>query len=316
MTEEESIMSAQGTPYERIASAHSGDWYKVRGQIVTASKVPALLGLDAYRSALEQWLVDAGYEDPDEDEGEDTDDAEFGLRFEQPIREAYEARAGRLTAPAGLLLRSTQYANLGATLDAWVDMGGVSCPLEIKTTNRRKEWEDGVPDYVMAQVQTQMLVTGTEMASIAVLFKAYNYRFWYVDVEADPEMQKQILEVVADHQRRIREDDPPPPDGSDSAERALARLYEDAQHESAVNASDEVQWKTDRLQEVDAQLSELNAERKRLRQEIKAELGEHERMILPDGRSWSWKLQQRKGYWVEPKSFRQLRFHKSPRRKS
>src|SRR3990167_1891809 len=102
--------------YETIIHASDPAYWTERAKLVTASKMAAILGRNPYRSALEQYLVDAGLKAED-DAGEA---AEWGQRLEAVVAEAYGAKTGRTVRMAGQLLRSTRYPWMGATLDAWV----------------------------------------------------------------------------------------------------------------------------------------------------------------------------------------------------
>lgn len=282
---EESILSAQGTPPQHV---------------VTASKVATILGRNPYRSRLEQWLIDTGQVEPDE-AGEA---AEWGLRLEPVILDAYRERTGRDAQSDQQTRHSSSFPWLGATLDAWSE--GV--PLELKTAGamRASDWDDGVPEYYRPQVQTQMIVAGTSMAFVAALLGGQ--RLVIHDMEWDDELAAEILRETREYARQVDEWEPPAPDGSESAQRALLRLYPEESEGKMVTLSSSALEAHETLQDVERDIKRLESQKKSLRQQIEAELGDAERGVLPGGQyAWAWTTVHRKGYEVQPTSYRQLK---------
>lgn len=303
----EAAEQTETAPYVVMADASDPTaWHAAREGLVTASRVAAVLGLDPHCSALERWLMDTGQQ---EDDVGDSEAVYWGNKLEEVIRQAYEERTERPTKPAQRLLRSTQYPWLGATLDAWwQDEDGLWWPLEVKTGGhwRGSDWDLGVPDYYMPQVQTQMLVTGTERAAVAGLIGGQ--RPIFVDVERDEEMCARIVEATREYARCVEDWEPPAPDGSDSAGRALLQLYPEADGEKSVMLGDDAVQITERLDEINAQMRALGKEKDALRQQIQAAIGDAEIGLLPQGKKcWAWRTQHRRAYTVDEKTMRVLR---------
>ena len=197
-------------------------WLEERNNLVTASDVACLLGVNPYKSALELYLEKTGQREPFA--GNET--TEWGLLLEPVIIEEYERRTQRIAIRDGKLLRSNAYPFLGCTMDGrWRKQlqDAPWHPLEIKTTgaHRADDWDEGVPEYYLPQVQAQMIVTDTPMASVACLIGGQ--RMVWCDVERDDEMCVEIISAASDFMHAVETENPPP----SSDPKALAELYGD-----------------------------------------------------------------------------------------
>jgi predicted phage-related endonuclease len=219
----------------------------------------------------------------------------WGLAQEPNLRRWYTEHTGLPCIPDGWLYRSREFPFLGATPDGWTMLpGGLCIPVELKTANAyaEEDWSNGVPAYYMPQVQQQMLVLGAVKARVVVCFGG-NHGAW-IEVERDPEVCERIVAEAREFWRKVNENERPDPDGSESCAAALSALFPlDPQAPPVELGQAGVTW-TDRLEEIDASLATLNAERDTLRQNITAEIGSSSRGILPGGLG-SWTLRRGKG---------------------
>lgn len=155
-------------PYEVVGSqADYEHWKKMRYEGVSASNVATVLGLNKYNK-----------ETPDEfaynfahrvDTYTDSPSAEAGRRLERPILDWAQDISGREIVSWQELLRSKTHPWIIATPDGVTTEDGIGNVLvECKTHSvyTAKDWKQGVPDSYVAQVQTQMLVTGYRHAIV------------------------------------------------------------------------------------------------------------------------------------------------------
>lgn len=271
--------------------------------MITASDVPAIMGLSPYVSPLALYCRRQGILPPD-DLGEP---GKWGLRLETAIREAYAEETGRPTREAQVLLRSTEHPHLGATCDAWTTIRTDNDPLELKTTNafNASDWAEGTPSYYMPQIQTQILVAGADVASAAVLIGGQKFR-WF-DIERDDAMIREIIEITRDFQRRLDLKDPPPPTGDDSSMDALRAMFPQEYEGKRIELPDAAQALDERIAELGSVASAAEKERGLLKQQLAAMIGDAEEAYLPNGVKWSWKTTERKPYTVEAQTRRELR---------
>jgi predicted phage-related endonuclease len=105
-------------------------------------------------------------------------------------------------------------------------MGAVDVQiLECKTAGEfgARLWRDGVPDYVVCQVQHQLAVTGKAAADVCVLVCGQEIRIHRI--ERDDVLIRRLIELERQFWHYVETDTPPPADGSASAETALRCLY-------------------------------------------------------------------------------------------
>ena len=146
-----------------------------------------------------------------------------GNRFEDVVADIYEEETGRKIRRIG-----TRYHSEFAFMLCHLDRQIISDPrgpgsLQIKTTRLKQEWEEGIPDHVMVQVQHELAVTGYSWASVAVLFDLDDFR--YFDVERDNELIEYLITIERRVWTMVESGETPPivwaPDSAD----LIKRLY-------------------------------------------------------------------------------------------
>lgn len=298
-------------PFEVVcSSADRKAWLQARLTGIGASDMPAILGKSRYMSELELFLLKTGQVAYEED---DSEAAEWGHALEGKILEAFARRSKRIVTPAGSLLRSKDHPWALCTLDGWQVVPGRvrAVPVECKLTGAfGRDWDDGVPEYFMPQVQQQMLVTGADMASFAVLINGT--RLVFADVDRDDGMIAEIIEAGERFWSAVQGvGDAPLPDGSESAGWALKTLYGNSDPDKTVVLDWECSDLSARADDVDAQIKTLEAERERIRQTLQQRMGTAELAVLPGERGgWTWKTQTRAAYEVKAAEFRVMRRQK------
>lgn len=301
-------------PYEVLCDTAEGreQWLRSRHAGIGASEIAAVLGESPFLSALELYSIKIERYERDLSEVESV---YWGNKLEPTIIEAYSERTGRSTRRAGQLLRSAEHPWALCTLDGetWTGASNDAWPLEIKNVSGFKgdEWSDGPPPHYYLQVQQQMLVTGAQRATIVALLGGQ--RMVWADVPRDETTIRKIVYHGERFWQRVLNRDVPAPDGSDGARKALAAIYPEGSGivvlpATAAEAADEIEC--------------LKAERKRigdkldlLENTVRAAIGDAEVGVLPDGRSFSFKLQHRSEFTVAASSFRVLRLHQPKKRK-
>jgi len=165
---------------------------------VTASEMGALLPcghrFTSKGEIYARLVFGIGELDPDAEDIPPSQSAEWGSILEEPI-----LRFG--CEEFGLRVRHNTTARLHKTLpiiatpDAYVP--GEPALVEVKTVSWQvwnDLWVEGVPPYIMAQVQTQLLVTGRQWCHVWVLVSGSRFESFLI--EADPEWQQAIEYAV------------------------------------------------------------------------------------------------------------------------
>ena len=223
--------------------ADAAAWHALRAQHVGASEVSILFGVAPpyMPGPWALWQVKAGRAPAPQVDNQRT---RWGLLLEDAIAAAAAEREGWCIEP-GIY---ASLGGLGATLDRLIaspgerdqDFDGPGV-LELKNVDwivHRRQWGDEPPAHILLQLQAQLAATGRSWGAVAALvggndLQVYRYR-------ARPKLQAEILRRVADFWQSIRENRPPPVDGSDDAARILRILEPEIVDEPAdLSASNE-----------------------------------------------------------------------------
>jgi putative phage-type endonuclease len=266
-------------PFTVVCSSGDRDlWLQQRLTGIGASEISAVMGCNRYEAALHLYARKIRALGVGEDEiGEP---AYWGSRLERLVADEFSIRTGLQHEWQGDLLRSTIYPWALCTLDGLVVAEGL--PLECKTTTvyLEDDWADGTPHYYVLQCQQQMLVTGAARCYVACLIGGQ--RFVWDIVERDEALISQLIAAGTEFWRRVQEQDPPAPDGSDSAEQALRALTKERDEElehrieldaglsNVAEALEQVKWQH---KDASASVKELEAKRKQLQQTIRLAMG-------------------------------------------
>jgi len=304
-------------PYEVLCDTDDEpEWLSARFAGLGASEIGAVVGMDHRSSPLKLFLEKTGAVQP-----EDLSDVEairWGHRMEPVIADEFRERTGRLVLRGRkrrfCVLRSKEHPWALASLDFWTGPSANDIwPLEIKNANafRAEDWLNGTPDYHVAQLAQQMLVTGARRATSAVCIGG-NQLAW-CDVERDEVLIRKLIYAGERFWARVQRKDPPEPDGSVATREVLSRLYPQDNGKTVVlpAALEDPVYEWRRLKEAEAAQKKEIA---RIEHVIKATLGEAERGILQaTGDEVSWKTQHAKEHVVKASTSRVLRFHQSKR---
>ncbi|MCQ0033106.1 endonuclease [Burkholderia glumae] len=241
------------------------DWLAVRRTGIGGSDAAAAVGLNPYMSALELWLDKTRRAEglPKPDPADTTSPTYWGTLLEPIVAAVYTQQTGNKVRKVNAVLRHATVPFMLANIDREVVGASDVQILECKTAGEfgSRLWRDGVPEYVQIQVQHQLAVTGKTAAHVAVLLCGQALEVHRI--ERDDALIGKLIELEANFWRFVETDTPPPPDGSESADRALRHLYPG--NGSTIDFSDD-----HRLSSVFADLVAVRAEIE-MRQQLEAQ---------------------------------------------
>jgi predicted phage-related endonuclease len=284
-------------------------WLAERRQGVFASDSRVLFGYGfADESPLGLYVEKT---DPEAEEQKSViERLEVGLALQPGIINLVRRRTGYDVKPTPdfCIHRSDSKPWMGATTDSLV-----YCPRrghgvgEIKNVGiwEAAEWEaDEPPLSVHIQVQHQMYVLGAAWGFAAALIGGQRL----VIKEVTPNRRFVEAALLPTCQRfwdRVQVRCPPPPDDSEAASRALARLYRETTGETV--ALDQSAITTaERLQKARRLRLRLDKIERGLANELKAAIGEAEVGLLPNGDAWEMKRVHRAAYEVAESDYLKL----------
>ena len=204
------------------------EWLNVRKQGIGSSDCAAACGLNPYMSMLELWMIKTGrIKQSIEDESSGHAPMYWGKKLEPLVAEYYSMHTNNKVRRVNAVLQhpdADKYFML-ANLDYSVVGSEEVQVLECKTAGEHgaKLWRDGVPLYVLCQVQHQLAVTGKKAAHICVLICGQETRIFKVT------RSESVIQHIINAERYfwecVENDTPPEADASESAAKALQLLY-------------------------------------------------------------------------------------------
>lgn len=258
------------------------EWLQVRKQGIGSSDAAAAVGLCPYKSQLELWMEKTGRAPAREEPGQD-DPMYWGTLLEPFVAAAYAERTGRKVRRINAVLQHPTYSYMLANIDREV----VGAPdvqiLECKTAGEfgSRLWRDGVPEYVQLQVQHQLLVTGKQVADVAVLLCGQKLEVHRI--KRDDEVISRLVVLEARFWDYVIQDTPPPADGSESAARALRSLYVGNDTSVDFTADSQLSTTFSALVTLKEEIARMDKRAEHLRQHLEQSMGDASRAIFSDG---------------------------------
>lgn len=208
------------------AEPGSSEWIK----LITASKIPSILGISRFKSQFSLWHEMAGNLPSEPIGTAQQDDFDYGHAVELAAGEYW-----RFKNPGWRLSRGeVQYTDDGfefgnaATIDGRASRGSLRRIAEIKTARDLAEWgDDGsgeVPADYAAQVIWQQRVTGFTAPANIVLWPQYGKPKIYV-IEYSAQLAAAIVAAVRKWNASLAAGEPPELDDTISTYETVRRLH-------------------------------------------------------------------------------------------
>ena len=311
---------------ETLTPSSREEWLELRKPLVGASESPAMLGVHPKMTPFELWAKKSNLVPPMSDNKR----LRRGRIIERVAPDVIiEERPEWIVTPniighGGLFYRDL-YAGISCTPDAIVqdtsrDGFGTGHPTfgicQIKTVDThifRKDWMiDGdivLPPYVAIQAMQEAHLTGASWCCVAAIV-GFDLDLHIIEVKIHAGVIARIKHEVPDFLRRIRENDPPPPDYGRDGE-SIAALYADDDDSTIDLSGNERALKLlARREAMKERLRGMGLHKESLKT-IDAELihmlGNATRGTLADGRIIEAKTVRRKGFTVEPTTYRSIK---------
>ncbi len=203
-------------------------WLEVRKQGIGSSDAATACGLNPYMSMLELWMIKTGRMQQNiEDESTGYAPLYWGKKLEPLVAEYYSMYTNNKVRRVNAVLQHPDEDKhfMLANLDYAVVGNGEVQILECKTVGEygSKLWREGVPLYVLCQVQHQLSVTGKQAAHICALICGHETKIY--KVTRNETVIQHIINAERHFWQCVETGIPPSVDASDSAAKALQQLY-------------------------------------------------------------------------------------------
>jgi putative phage-type endonuclease len=293
-------------------------WLAARKQGIGASEIASVLGVSPYESALALWARKTGR--VIKEENDENELMFWGKQLEDKIAKVTCDKAGAAISQLspGVFAHADHQWML-ASPDGIIHMPDapeIPLCLEVKNINvfAAKRWQN-IPEHFQLQCQQQMLVMDAPRDLWGGLIGG-NWHVWDW-IDRDEKECDRIVRAGAEFWKMVQEDVPPPSDGSDSAHEVAMML---AVQEQMVELFDS------EVGDILREREECELARKELEKEVKAlknratqiadnlllKMGGKTSAFTTTGWSISVGTVNRKGYSVEPSSYRTVKI-KAPK---
>ena len=269
------------------------EWLDIRKQGIGSSDCASACGLNPYMSMLELWMIKTGrVKQSIEDESEGHAPLYWGKQLEPLVAQYYSMHTNTKVRRVNAVLqhRDPDKYFMLANLDYSVVGDADVQILECKTAGEygAKLWRDGVPLYVLCQVQHQLAVTGKKAAHICVLICGHETRIFKVT------RSESVIQHIINAERYfwdcVEKDVPPEADASHSASKALQQLYPEHVPLSTtdLSADENANQQFEQLIQVRQQIEKHQEQFDLLKHQLQAQMQEAERATFRTG-SVTWK---------------------------
>ena len=216
---------------KRLANTKNMDyqeWLEVRKQGIGSSDAATACGLNPYMSMLELWMIKTGRTQQNvDDDSSGVAPLYWGKQLEPLVAEYYSLHTNNKVRRVNAVLQhpDPDKAFMLANLDYSVVGSDDVQILECKTAGEygARLWRDGVPLYVLCQVQHQLAVTGKQAAHVCVLICGHETKIF--KVSRSESVIQHIIQAERYFWECVEIDTPPSVDASESAAKAILQLY-------------------------------------------------------------------------------------------
>ena len=245
-------------------------WLRYRKNGIGGSDAGAVCGLNPYRTAIQV------YYDKTSEEIEETDNEAMrqGRELEEYVARRFCEASGKKVRRANAMFYDEKNPFMLADVDRMIV--GENAGLECKTASpyMAEQWKDGsIPVSYQIQCYHYMAVCRTDAWYIAVLI--YGREFKYYRIERDDEVIENLIRIEKEFWNgnvipRVM----PDPDGSKTADLAIAERFKDAQRNTILLSGFDERLR--RRQELLTVMEHMEKEKRQIDQELKLYLGNAE----------------------------------------
>ena len=178
---------------------NTSEWHRWRREGIGASDAPVIMGETPFKTPRTLWSIKTGRM-PEEPAGPA---ARRGKELERYARRAYERQTGLQVEPLCLVHQELEW--MRASLDGLSFDGAtlmeIKCPLSRR--DRLSAEQGRVPLQYHAQLQHQLEVSGAERAHY---WSFHGSAGFLIEIRADREYAKRLIEAEAEFWQRVQDD--------------------------------------------------------------------------------------------------------------
>lgn len=280
-------MATVAKPEERAA------WLAWRSKGIGGSDAAAIAGLSPWKSPYVVWLEKTGQL---LDDGHESEAMRWGTLLEPVIADEFEHRTGLYVTHRQLQAENPEEPWRRATLDGLVaepsrhELDEALGIYEGKTTSTIRyglDWSSGIPDHYALQVQHNLAVTGQDRAWVTCLIGGQELVIH--EVERDPDVIAELLEIEREFWWRVEHMKPPAADGTSRTADAIREAFSEPTPGRTIELPDELRQHLYALADARALKKQAEAREKEAQNALMAALGDAEAALLDGREVITWK---------------------------
>lgn len=246
------------------------EWLRWRKKGIGGSEVAALVGMHPYLSPFSIYMDKIGELEPQDD----NEAMRIGRDLEEYVAQRFTEKTGIRVRKNSSILMDDECDYMIADIDRWSKKDGIG--LECKTMSPNSKAvkgleDDSVPPQYYIQCQWYMMITGLNKWHLAIL--VLGRAFYTFEIDRNDEDITVLRKAAKDFWiGNVLPRKMPPPDGTESAQKAISHLIQGVDNEATVrldSAVDEIKH----LQEINEQIDTLKQEADAIKQKFLLELG-------------------------------------------
>lgn len=284
-------------PAKRLANTkgmNRQDWLQIRKQGIGSSDAAAACGLNPYMSMLELWMIKTGRMQKDLEKLQNDSYAPlyWGIQLEPLIAEHYQHQTGNKVHRVNAVLQhgDEDLHFMLANLDYAVVGSDKVQILECKSVGQwgAKNWRNGIPLYVIIQVQHQLAVTGKQAAHVCALICGHETKLF--KVARNDLVISSIIAAEKLFWWHVENDMPPSVDSSESAAKALQQLYPEHNPANSIDFTHlpEIDCLFDKLMQQDHQIKQHQDSYDKTKHQIQSLMRDADKAVFSQG-SVTWR---------------------------
>ena len=259
------LISTENMPYQT--------WLEWRRKGIGGSDASIICGVNKYKSPIELWMEKTD-QIPHQQAGEA---AYWGTQLESIIRTEFTKRTDIKVTQLNQITQHDEYPFMLANLDGICTHTTYGeCIFEAKTASAYKinEWESGIPDEYMLQIQHYISVMNYGGAFVAVLIGGNTFKWQFI--QRDDELIAMLIELESEFWRCVQTNVPPKIDGSDASAKFLNERFPSSIPHSKIMLPKEAVDLIIKYKSADKKAKEFIAEKQFAENSLKEMLGENE----------------------------------------
>lgn len=240
---------------------------------IGGSKVPVIMGVSKYQTAVELWLEYCGI---NEREPEFNEAMRWGLELEPWAIRRFEDEFAFKWEECEFTTHP-DYHFLGGHPDGLLkNSEGLYVGIYEGKTTTTSRFTNGVPDDVYWQCQHYMLLVDMPVTWLWVC-ELHNQRFYHYEINANEDAQAQMVTECQKFWNCVQSKTPPAPQKSTD----LVLLFPEPREGSLQGTNQQSEW-VERIEELRDLIGPLDEERKALEEQLKLSLGDYAKLETGD----------------------------------